>query len=297
MEEEKIEISYEALWKAIIRPPRDEYTDDELGMTGFNCYGRSYIRKDYTLLATQGNLLQCSFIEPTPENRPSEIMPVVIYLHGNSSSRVEGIRNVNDLLKNNINLFTFDFAGCGRSEGKYISLGYHEKRDLKIIVDFIYKLPGVGNIGIWGRSMGAATGLIYAHTDDRIRCLCLDSPFSSFKKLAKELCKRQINLPDVIVETALSFIKKTIIDKNGMDITQLNPIDDAKETTIPVFFVHAMKDDLIALEHTVELYEICPSKEKALYVCEGNHNTLRQVMVIEKISNYFYKYLTGDNNI
>jgi len=79
-------------------------------------------------------------------------MPVVIYLHGNSSSRVEGLRMAPELMKRNINIFVFDFAGCGMSEGEYISLGWHEKDDLRIIVDFVEKLPGVSQIGIWGRS-------------------------------------------------------------------------------------------------------------------------------------------------
>ena len=33
MEEEKFEISYEALWKAVIRPPRDNYSEEELAKT------------------------------------------------------------------------------------------------------------------------------------------------------------------------------------------------------------------------------------------------------------------------
>ena len=50
-------------------------------------------------------------------------MPAVIYLHGNSSSRLEGLKIATELFRRNINLFVFDFAGCGLSEGDYISLG------------------------------------------------------------------------------------------------------------------------------------------------------------------------------
>jgi alpha/beta superfamily hydrolase len=78
-------------------------------------------------------------------------MPVVIYLHGNSSSRLEGLKIATELLKRGINLFVFDFAGCGLSEGEYISLGWHEKDDLRIIVDFVEKIPGVNKIGVWGK--------------------------------------------------------------------------------------------------------------------------------------------------
>ena len=84
-------------------------------------------------------------------------MPVVIYLHGNSSSRVEGLKIATELFKRNINLFVYDFAGCGQSEGDYISLGkikvilgWGEKEDLRIIIDFVEKLPGVSKIALWG---------------------------------------------------------------------------------------------------------------------------------------------------
>ena len=80
-------------------------------------------------------------------------MPVVIYLHGNSSCRLEGLRMAPELLKRDINVFVFDFAGCGMSEGEYISLGWHEKDDLRIIIDFVEKIPGVSKIGVWGNNI------------------------------------------------------------------------------------------------------------------------------------------------
>jgi alpha-beta hydrolase superfamily lysophospholipase len=41
--------------------------------------------------------------------------------------------------------------------------------------------------GLWGRSMGAATAILYAHMDPSIAGMVLDSPFSSLSTLAKEL--------------------------------------------------------------------------------------------------------------
>ena len=115
-EKEKTSFSYENLWKFIIRPPRDEYNENMLGTKFFKYNGKKYHRKDYEVKSSEGYKLKCSFIEPLQEYRPSEIMPVVLYLHGNSSSRVEGYNMAPHLLKRNINLFLFDFAGCGKSE-------------------------------------------------------------------------------------------------------------------------------------------------------------------------------------
>ena len=67
--DEKVEISYATLWKSIIRPPKDEYSEDQLGESVFNYKGKTYIRKDFDLLNKQGYILKSSFIEPDEDSR------------------------------------------------------------------------------------------------------------------------------------------------------------------------------------------------------------------------------------
>ena len=296
---ENYQLSYETLWKTIIRPPRIKYNSDDLIDNIFSFHSRTYYRKDYDLINKKGLTLKCSLIEPDDDNRPFETMPLVIYLHGNSSSRKEGLNMMTILLKNNINLFVFDFSGSGISEGKYISLGYHEKEDLNVVMDFVCKLPGVGKIGLWGRSMGAATALMYAYSDKRISCCIYDSAFSEFRLLAKQLCSNYKKIPNWLVDFAFLFIKKTILNINGVDIDQLTPIDFAKKTEVPGFFIHATNDELIPLEHSLKLYKEYKG-EKVINVCEGKHNTRRSADVLKKVILFFKKYLLGeckgDNN-
>ena len=238
--------------------------------------------------------MRCSLVEPNDASRSSIIMPLVLYLHGNSSSRLEGLNNLQILLNSNINLFVIDFPGCGLSEGEYISLGYHEKDDVKILMDFIEKLPGVGNIGIWGRSMGAATTLLYAHSDPRVKAICVDSPFERFEKLAEELVKKQINLPSFLIAGALKIIKSTVKSKNGLDISKLNPIEKVEKTFQPAIFVHAINDELINVEHSINLFNNYGGP-KSLKCCDtGGHNTKRPKIVRNEIGEFFKKYLCGN---
>ena len=291
MKKEDIKISYETLWKFIIRPPRDEYDEDLLVDQFFSYKNKSYQRKDYDLISSEGYKMKCSFVEPVDSSRPSLIMPVVLYLHGNSSSRLEGLNNLQVLLNSNINLFVIDFPGCGLSEGEYISLGYHEKDDVKIIMDFIEKIPGVGNIGIWGRSMGAATTLLYAYKDPRVKAICVDSPFERFEKLAEELVIKQIKLPKFLIAGALKIIKNTVKSKNGLDISKLNPIEKVEKTYQPAIFVHAINDELINVEHSINLFNNYGG-EKSLKCCDtGGHNTKRPKIVKNEIGEFFKKYL------
>ena len=289
--DEKIKISYDTLWKFIIRPPRDQYSEEELGETHFVYHRKSYIRTDYSIISSEGHTLKCSFIQPDSDSRPKEEMPVVIYLHGNSSSRLEGLRMANTLIKRDINLFIFDFAGSGISEGEYISLGYHEKDDVKTVIDFLERIPGVGKIGLWGRSMGAATTLLYAYKDKRIKAIVMDSPFADFSKLAKELCIKQVShLPGFLIDAAMSIIRGTVKKKNGLDIYKLKPIDCAEKTHIPGLFIHSVDDELINIQHSIELSEKYGG-EKSLNSCHGGHNGRRPNDIIEKVGNFFSKHL------
>ena len=291
VDKKDVKLSYETLWKFIIRPPRDNYEEDYLVDEFFIYKNKQYQRKDYDLLSSEGYIMKCSFIEPIDTDRPTVEMPAVLYLHGNSSSRMEGLLNLTLLLNLGINLFVFDFPGCGLSEGEYISLGYHERDDVKIVMDFLEKIPGVGNIGIWGRSMGAATTLFYAHTDPRVKAICLDSPFERFDKLAEELVTKYINLPKFLIDVALKIIKSTIKSKNGLDISKLNPIEEVEKTYQPAIFVHAINDELIKVEHSINLFNNYGGP-KSLKCCDtGGHNTRRPKLVKNEIGEFFKKYL------
>ena len=294
--DQKIKLGYETLWKFIIRPPKDVYPINYLGPQQFKYNSKIYVRKDFELISHQGYKMKSSLIEPLPQYRPSKKMPVVIYLHGNASSRLEGLGVLNILLPHNINLFTVDLPGCGHSEGEYISLGYYESYDVGVIVDFLENLPGTGGVALWGRSMGAATALIYAHRDKRIKAICLDSPFANFCRLGRELTKQYINLPDFLINGILKIIGSTIKDKNGIDIFKLNPIEEAENTFQPAIFIHAINDQLINLQHTIDIFNLYGG-EKSLKCSEiGGHNSKRPKRLVKEIGEFFEKYLVNDNN-
>lgn len=71
MSDDKIDISYSALWKSIIRPPKDEYIEEQMGDCLFLYKGKTYIRKDYDILSKQGYILKASLIEPDEDSRVS----------------------------------------------------------------------------------------------------------------------------------------------------------------------------------------------------------------------------------
>lgn len=292
-----IPYSLDTLWQSIIRPQKEKYELKDLGFNEFNIYGRNYTRKDYKIIGHSGNILQCSFYENEQSRHDCESLPVVIFCHGNSSCQKEIKLYLDKVLNENINIFAFDFSGCGKSEGKYISLGYYEKEDLKIIVDFVYKIPNVHSIGLWGHSMGAATIILYAAKDPRISCICVDSSFYDLNILLKEFSEKYITIPNFIFSSAHSMVKKMVFNRNKLDIDKLKPIEQVSKIGIPTLFIHAKKDELIHSDHSLKLYEACGSFFKFINICEGEHNSIRPDHIINKIIDFFKSYLFKDKII
>ena len=283
--------SYDDLWKAIIRPGRDIYEQSELGPFKFEISNKCYKRTDFELINNRGLKIMCSFWEPFDEEREKIILPCVIYLHGNSSSRCEAYAEVKYLLPKNICLFSFDFCGCGKSEGDYISLGYYEKDDVKCIIEYLQKSKKVGKIALWGRSMGAVTAIMYAseHPED-ISALVLDSGFYSLKKLIYELVKSKVNLPDFLIEQVLKKVKETIKEKAGFQLELLETFLYAKNCKTPAFFCHGEDDNFVNQDHCKNLFNDYQG-EKKIKIVKGKHNTARPKDLKVEIVSFLEKYI------
>lgn len=87
---------------------------------------------------------------------------------------------VETVLKSSMNFVTFDFAGCGKSEGAHISLGSKEHLDVKSVVDHLRREWAIERIVLWGRSMGAVAAIHYEAEVQACVALVLDSPFADF---------------------------------------------------------------------------------------------------------------------
>lgn len=58
--------------------------------------------------------------------------------------------------------------GSGISEGKWVTLGAREVEDVEAAVAYLRSTGLTSVIGLWGRSMGAVTAMMYARRDPSI---------------------------------------------------------------------------------------------------------------------------------
>ncbi|CAB78471.1 hypothetical protein [Arabidopsis thaliana] len=297
------------------RRRRAEYNPEhDLLEQEFLLKGRWYQRKDLEVKNIRGDILQCSHYMPVerPEDRP---LPCVIYCHGNSGCRADASEAAIVLLPSNITIFTLDFSGSGLSGGEHVTLGWNEKDDLKAVVEYLRTDGNVSLIGLWGRSMGAVTSLMYGAEDPSIAAMVLDSPFSDLVDLMMELVDTyKFRLPKFTVSKskfvvsvscgicssyykikfAIQYMRRAVQKKANFNITDLNTIkvvsSVAKSCFVPVLFGHAVDDDFIQPHHSERIYEAYIG-DKNIIKFDGDHNSPRPQFYFDSINIFFHNVL------
>ncbi|KAH1116298.1 hypothetical protein AAZX31_17G018600 [Glycine max] len=281
----------EQLVNFIIRPPRAEYDPkSDLLDQEFMLKGKWYQRKDVEIKNSRGDVLQCSHYLPivSPEGKP---LPCVIYCHGNSGCRADASEAAIILLPSNITVFTLDFSGSGISGGEHVTLGWNEKDDLKAVVNYLRDDGNVSLIGLWGRSMGAVTSLMYGAEDPSIAGMVLDSPFSDLVDLMMELVDTyKVRLPKFTVKFAIQYMRRAIQKKAKFDITDLNTIKVAKSCFVPALLGHAIDDDFIQPHHSDRIFEAYMG-DKNIIKFDGDHNSPRPQFYFDSINIFFHNVL------
>ncbi|CAB4305953.1 unnamed protein product [Prunus armeniaca] len=278
---------------------RAEYNPDQyLWERDFTLAGRTYIRQDLELTNARGHTLRCSHYLPSPF--PEDASLPVCYTTWNHALfsifvlkkfKADANEAAVMLLPSNITVFTLDFSGSGLSDGDYVSLGWHERDDLKVVVSYLRSNKQISRIGLWGRSMGAVTCLLYGAEDPSIAGMVLDSAFSNLYVLMMELVDvYKIRLPKFTVKMAVQYMRRIIEKKAKFDIMDLNCLQVSSKTFIPALFGHAKDDKFIPNHHSDLIYKSYAGDKNIIYF-DGDHNSSRPQFYYDSVSIFFYNVL------
>ncbi|GLC45387.1 hypothetical protein PLESTB_000623600 [Pleodorina starrii] len=288
-----------ALWDSLVdcicRPPRDEYIyPDELvgGSRKLFRVGKyPGIREDLTLTNKRGLLLQCSHYLPRHVRGKDGRLPCVVYCHCNSGSRRDAEEAICVLIPCGVSVFTLDFAGSGLSDGQWVTLGAEEVDDVATAVEHLRAGGRVSTLGLWGRSMGAVTALLYSQRDPSIAGMVLDSPFARLTDLMLEIVQEQrLPIPRPLAKLALAAMKRSVMKRAGFDITKVSPVDAVSQSFIPALFGHATGDTFIRITHAEALHEAYAG-DKNLIRFEGDHNSRRPEFFYNSVSIFWHNTL------
>lgn len=285
--------SYTSAWQAIIRPLRCRYSVEDLGPSRFCVNSRHYERHDLELSNLNGQQLKCSHFVPASGNETRH--PCVVYLHGNSSSRLEVFDVLPVVLQRKLSVFCFDFSGSGESGGEFVSLGHQEEKDLVVILRHLRKLGTVSSIGLWGRSMGAATAILRASKDHCLGACVLDSPFAQLRTVAEELVTSRLSVPQFVVDMGIEVVRGEVSTRAGFDLEEIHPIRAAPKARCPALFAAAHGDQLVLPHHAQDLHDVWGG-ERRLRTFGGDHNDERPSWFIEEAADFLAEHLCCRNS-
>ena len=257
--------------EAITRPPRYEYSLNAL-QDEFKILNTLLVHRTHcTFPNSQGlNIIGSFYFTDNSINNNY----CLIYLHGNSSCQLEGTYLIQHLLPLGINLFCFDFCGCGNSDGNFVSLGYFERDDVSCSISYLEANYHINKIFLWGRSMGAATSFLSIINESNVIGCISDSAFSSLSQLVKDLSS-DFGIIGCFSGLALWILSNKIKNLYQFDIKECSPITIASELKIPIRIIHGINDDFIPISHSNDLYQIYSGENKEFWQVEGDHNTDR----------------------
>lgn len=291
---EQMTMAYEAVVKAIIRPPRTDYDTSHLGPQCFEFLERRFERHDFEVRNLETNeRLACS--RWARVQVPAEMQPTLIFLHGNASARVEALAQLSVCLSLGVSVVAFDFSGSGLSDGDYVTLGVRERGDVRAVVQYLRDEGKTSTIALWGRSMGAVAALLYADEDNMVDAMVLDSPFASLRMLAEELVSRatansRYKVPSFAVTGILRLVRSSILKRAKADINDIAAIDHVAHMYVPALFCAVRGDSFISNAHSERLHADYAG-EKFYLLVEGDHNDVRPPSMLVFVRKFLQRYM------
>ena len=156
------------------------------------------------------------------------------------------------------------------SEGKYLTFGIRERRDVQSWArEMASRLGPEHPIFLQGISMGAATVLMASDLDmpDNVRGIVADCGFTSPQEIVKKVI-RQRRLPVFPLIYLIEFWCRILA---GYSLWGYSTEQALARCRLPVLFVHGKRDGLVPWEMTQRSFEACASEKALLYVEDAGH--------------------------
>lgn len=226
---------------------------------------------------------------------PGSSRTTIVLLHGYGGNQDEVLPVADALHDGGFSVFSFDMRGCGRSTGE-VTFGAREQEDLASVVDYLTTRPDVDaeRIGALGFSMGAATLIMTAAHDTRIKAVVDDSGWADVRNWLRP------RLADLFVHPRHRFTPfslKLVELRSGIDFDELVPREDVAELAPrPLLIIHGTADEVVPPSDGDELFAAA-REPKELWRVEGaaHGDTLRPggATSSERVVSFFQRAL-GD---
>ena len=217
---------------------------------------------------TADGLELAAWLVPHPQPRGN-----LVFCHGHGRNRghIAGLLpTFHDL---GLNVLAFDFRGHGDSEGDTSTFGQREVEDLVAAVAYLdRRFPGQPTVLV-GTSLGAAVSLQALPYLPNIRGVWSEGAFARFHHVADHMFTR---LPLWLREPLLDSYYLFCWLDCGFWGPAINPIERLSGVQVPIFFCHAMGDDLVPWSEGCALHDAYAGPKEHWWVEGATHYNVRQ---------------------
>ncbi len=214
----------------------------------------------------------------------------ILFAHGYRSSKLVDFSLAFNLYYNlGMNILVPDQRAHGESEGKIITFGVKESRDMQSWIDFHNDNYDKVPVFLSGLSMGASTMLYLADKNlpNNVRGIIADCGFTSPKDILGCVFRNVIHLPAAPTLWTAELFARII---GGFSLTQEDTRISLKNSKLPVLMVHGLDDDFVPCEMTEQGFAACTGP-KELLLAEGAGHGLSFLVEREKYTKMVCAFL------
>lgn len=199
----------------------------------------------------------------------SKDAPIEILVHGyRGTARRDLSAGVTRSFEVGHSALLVDQRGSGESEGKELTFGIKEKRDVIKWIDFVInEIDKDAKIILTGMSMGAATVLMCSGMElpKNVIGILADCGYSTNKKIISKVMKDLKISPKLIYP----IVKLGARLYGGFDLDSDSPYEAVKRASVPIIFYHGSGDNFVPCSMSEENYNACASEKKRLVIIDG----------------------------
>lgn len=175
---------------------------------------------------------------------------VVVISHGHRGSKADLLGIGPGLWRAGNSVLLYDFRGNGDSQDGPQSLAHYEQADLRAAIDFVTTRRPAAEVDLVGFSMGAATSIMVAATDERVRKVVADSSFADVKGVVANAFAG-LHLPPVPFVALADGMTRA---RYGYRFGQVQPVDVVgRIAPRPLLLMHCAGDRIIPVDHAHRL--------------------------------------------
>lgn len=182
----------------------------------------------------------------------------VLLLSGIRGNKLGQIKRAQFFFEQGYNVLLLDLRGTGESEGKFISFGFHEAKDVEAAFQFLVE-KGNQEIGADGISLGAAA-LAFSINATNFDWLVLESCYDNIDNAFKNRVSK-FKLPLFAYEPIKFFVSKRV----GAKPKSLYPIKELAKADMPILILAGDKEKQIKVQETLAIFNVIPHQHKSLY--------------------------------